>query len=319
MSLPWNATCQYIDVRRNALQLANPFNNESFLPVSKIVLIGCRNIEPANGYSLLNRRISAEVVLVGDGAEDLRYEILNLDAAVPTGNASMLRVGSDADLTDADICVLASGVKPSGDATADESISLNITLVHRESELLRKHKFDGVLVVTTSPADVMALVAMETIGLAASKVIGLGTSADVDHDAPSSSTWCTAISSGAEYMDSCQPDCPHFEDVLKKTCYHSPTSYRPVIANCVLRICEAIVRDEKTVMPVAALLTGQHGIIGAFANIPCVIGRAGIEQIVEFPVSSDERSKLLDSARDNFRRYQRIINGSQKAKHAVTS
>jgi len=281
--------------------------------------MGCRNIEPANAYSLLNRRISAEVVLFGDGAEDLRNGILELDAAVPTGNASRLRVGSADDLTNADVCVLASGVMPSSHVTAEESISLNITLVHRASELLRKHKFDGVLVVTTSPVDVMARVAMENSGLPASKVIGLGTSRDEQYQPLSLTTWCTAAISGAEYMDSCQPDCPHFEDVLKITCYHSSTSYRPVIANCVLRICEAIVRDEKTVMPVEALLNGEHGIIGTFVTVPCVIGRKGIEQIVEFPMSQDERSRLLDAARDNFRRYQRITKRSQKAKHAATT
>jgi len=303
----------------DALRSTNPSNNDNFEPPSKILLIGCRNIAPANGYSLLNRRISAEVVLLGDGSEHLRNEILKLDAAVPTGHASKLRVGGIEDITDANVCVLASGVMPSSNATADQSILLNIDVIRREAQLLRQREFNGVLVVTTSPVDVMAQVAMETTGLASTKVIGLESSADAEPEALSPSIWCTAAGSGAEYMDSCQPDCPHFEDVLKITCYHSSTSHRAVIANCVLRICEAIVRDEKAVMPVEAPLNGEYGIIGTFVTVPCVIGRQGIEQIVEFPVSHDERSRLLDAARDNFRRYQRITNRSQKAKHAVTT
>jgi L-lactate dehydrogenase len=57
------------------------------------------------------------------------------------------------------------------------------------------------------------------------------------------------------------------------------------IAACVTRICEAVLRNEHTVLPVSTMMTGQHGIKGIYLSLPCVIGRRGIERVIELPLS----------------------------------
>ena len=68
------------------------------------------------------------------------------------------------------------------------------------------------------------------------------------------------------------------------------------IAMAVKRICEAIIRDEETILPVSVTLHGDFGIEGATLSIPAVVGKDGIETIVPIKLSVDELVKLQESA-----------------------
>ena len=68
------------------------------------------------------------------------------------------------------------------------------------------------------------------------------------------------------------------------------------IAMSVKRICEAIVRDEKSILPVSSYLDGQFGIYGISLSMPAIVGRNGVEALVPIQLSDDELSKLKESA-----------------------
>jgi L-lactate dehydrogenase len=69
------------------------------------------------------------------------------------------------------------------------------------------------------------------------------------------------------------------------------------IASSVLQICEAILRDERAVLPVSARMTGQYGgVRDVYLGTPCVVGAGGIERIIELPLSEKERADLRASA-----------------------
>jgi L-lactate dehydrogenase len=68
------------------------------------------------------------------------------------------------------------------------------------------------------------------------------------------------------------------------------------IADSVRRIVAAIVNDEHTILPVSAKLNGEYGLYDVCMGIPCIIGRKGIEQILEIPLDSTEHSRLRQSA-----------------------
>ena len=70
--------------------------------------------------------------------------------------------------------------------------------------------------------------------------------------------------------------------------------YAPSAA--VAEMVDSIVRDQKRVLPVAALLAGEYGIDGIFMGVPCKLGAEGIEQIVEVDLSADEKAELGRSA-----------------------
>ena len=62
------------------------------------------------------------------------------------------------------------------------------------------------------------------------------------------------------------------------------------------RIVEAIVRDERAILPVSALLDGQYGVNGICMGVPCVVGKNGIEEILEIPLNEEEKNRLTQSA-----------------------
>lgn len=67
-------------------------------------------------------------------------------------------------------------------------------------------------------------------------------------------------------------------------------------SSCVARICEVILRDEQTVLPVSTMTTGQHGVSGVYLSLPCVVGRGGVSRVIELPLDEAERAGLRASA-----------------------
>lgn len=281
---------------------------------SKIALIGCRNVAPASAYSLLNGPIDVEIVLIGEFADTLLESVSAFIDQWPARSGSTIRVGETADIRDSEICVLSSGVPPVEGDTEVSFLSRNVEIVRQKGELLRENGFQGVLVVTTHPAEIMAQVAMESSGLSSDAVVGIGPHSvsgfvvGADRRLPVA-TWCSAAGCDVEYVDSCDPDCPYFEDMLERFHSYERSAKRDqtvTVANCVMRICEAILGDEKAILPVAAFLNGEHAITGTFTNVPCVIGRRGIEKVLELPLSDAERKELLDTARENGRLFYQL-------------
>jgi L-lactate dehydrogenase len=249
----------------------------------RIVLIGCQNVAPQSVYALLNGNVPVEVVLVSEFSGSLMDEVQKLVYERPLASKSRARVGSAADLNDSEICILASTKQPKAKETEESFVLRNIMAVSRKGKLLLKHDFAGILVVTITPAiEKMTAAAMEASGLPASKVIGLGSNASPNNQSAlnvtgSLATWCSAEGCSPEFIDSCHPDCPYFEGILES--FHNTQNVHFVsgMATCVMRICEAILSDEKAVLPVVAILDTEHGATPRFANIPCVIGKRGIE------------------------------------------
>jgi L-lactate dehydrogenase len=279
----------------------------------KIALIGCSNVAPASAYSLLNGPVGIDLYLIGEGAEQLLESVAALLSDLPTHQESTIRLGYRSELDDAKICVLSAGSPPTADDTEESFLLRNIDIVREQGELLREAAFNGVLIVTTNPAEIMAQAAMESSGLDGGSVVGISpaTASLMKNERTSLplATWCSASGCGTEFIDSCHPDCPYFENMLDRFHRHQQTvgDSRPAtMAACVMRVCEAILSDEKSVLPVAVMLNGEYAIMGTFSTLPCVIGKHGVERILEFPLSESEHKSLLDTARDTGRLFYRL-------------
>jgi L-lactate dehydrogenase len=284
----------------------------------KIALIGCRNVAPASAYSLLNGAVDIELLLIGEFADRLLVSVAELDSKAPRRNDSTVRVADPSELIDAKICVLSSGSPPEIGETEDSFLARNVAIITEKGKLLKQTGFNGFLVVTTNPPEIMAQAALEATGLNPTAVVGIGPSSiegfkkTAEQNQPLV-TWCSAAGCGADYIDSCHPDCPYFEDMLERFHQHQNSSKRDrplTMASCVMRVCEAVIQDEKAVLPVAVMLNGQHAIMGTFTNVPCVIGKHGVERVLELPMSEVEHRYLLDAARENGRRYYQLTRRS---------
>ena len=105
-----------------------------------------------------------------------------------------------------------------------------------------------------------------------------------------------------EFCEGAGRPCPDFAELLRDVRRAAPEIIERkgftsvAIASCVARICEAVLRDEHSVLPVSTLTTGQYGIRDVYLSLPCVIGRGGVERVVEIPLDAEELAGLRAAA-----------------------
>ena len=222
--------------------------------------------------------------------------------------------------------IIAAGVGSKPGETRLDLLGRNAVVIREIVQKLMRVNFDGIVLMTTNPVDVLAQIAQEESGLPPARVIGSGTVLDTarlrfllgeelgvearsvhayivgEHGNSEVATWSAARVGGAPLVDFCQPNCPDFPKMLERVRQAAPEIVRRkgftsfAIASCVNRISQAILRDERTILPVSTMTGGQYGIDGVYLSLPCVVGRDGVEKIVELPLDDKERKGLQASA-----------------------
>ena len=303
---------------------------------SRVAIIGCGHVGSTSAYALLLNGAAREIVLVDASAEHAEGEAMDLQHAVPLGRPVRVWAGDYLDAARASLVVIAAGVGGRPNESRLDLLGRNVVVVRDCVRQLMKEGFDGIILMTTNPVDVLAQVAQAESGLAAGRVIGSGTVLDSsrlramlgealgiearsvhayiigEHGDSEIAAWSAARVAGVPLLDYCASDCPDFDVILQRVRRAAPeiigrkgyTSF--AIASCVERISEAILRDEHTVLPVSTRTSGQYGIEGVYLSLPCVVGRAGVERVIELPLSDSEREGLRASAEVLRRTYEKI-------------
>jgi L-lactate dehydrogenase len=294
----------------------------------RIAVIGCGHVGATSAYGLVTSGAAREIVLIDLDAERAEGEAMDLQHAVPLARRPVrVWAGDYSETAHAAIAVIAAGVGSRPGESRLDLLGRNVTVIRDCVQRLMAENFNGLILMTTNPVDILAQVAQEESGLPTKRVIGSGTVLDTarlramlgaalgvearsvhayiigEHGDSEIAAWSSARVGGVSLEDYCGPDaCPDFADLLQRVRRAAPeiverkgyTSF--AIASCVVRICEAVLRDEQTILPVSTMTTAQHGIEGIYLSLPCVVGRHGIERVIELPLSSSEHAGLHASA-----------------------
>ncbi|MEZ5429061.1 MAG: hypothetical protein R2747_22635 [Pyrinomonadaceae bacterium] len=294
--------------------------------INRVAIIGCRHFSAANLYSLLMNGVVGELVLVDDGdCRGLLEEVAELQKAVPPIAPGKILSGDLRDAAESDVAVLAAGENKKPGESRLAWLRGNASIIARIARGLRDNNFRGVLLNTTGPVDLLTEIALEESGLSAGRVIGSGKGLDAEEwpaisndratgetDAPPAAVWCAALTAKTPIMDYCRPGCPEFDKMIEadknKTGGRVRSGDYPLfsVGSCVTRICEAILRDERMILPVWAMTDGQYGVKGVYLNLPCIIRRSGVEDIIKIRISPEEERELLDSAELTRRVYNKL-------------
>ena len=146
--------------------------------LNRVAIIGCGHVGTTSAYSLLMNGATNELVLIDKDTDKLRGEVMDLQHAVPLAHPVKIWAGDFADAAQADIAVIAAGVGTHEDETRLDLLGRNIEVVREIVGELKAADFQGVLLMTTNPVDVLAQIAQEESGLPPGKVIGSGTVLD---------------------------------------------------------------------------------------------------------------------------------------------
>jgi malate dehydrogenase len=294
---------------------------------TKITVVGAGNVGATTAQRLAERDY-ADVVLV-DIVEGLpQGKALDLNQAGPVVGYEPTIVGTNgyAETAGSAICVITSGIARKPGMSRDDLLTTNQKIVGDVARQLVEQSPDTIVITVTNPLDAMCSVALRESGLPKERCFGmagvldtarfrtfiaweLGVSArDVtgfvlgghgDQMVPVVSNTNVA---GIPVTELIAPD--RLAEIVQRTrdggaevVRHLKTGsayYAPSAA--VAEMIDSIVLDQKRVLPCAALLEGEYGLDGIYMGVPCKLGAAGLEEIIEIELTSDEKAELERSA-----------------------
>lgn len=297
----------------------------------KVAVVGCGFVGSASAFALMQSGLFSEMVLIDANHSRAEGEALDISHGVSFTRPMKIYAGDYDDISDAAIIVITAGANQKPDETRIDLIHKNAAIMKSIIGEIKKRDFGGILLIVSNPVDILTCIALKESGYPANRVIGSGTVLDTgrlkyelaehlgvdsrsvhafiigEHGDSELAAWSSATVGGLPINDFCELR-GHFQheesmerifENVKNSAYRiiekkSATYYG--IAMAVRRICEAIVRNEKSVLPVSSYINGEYGLEDVVLSIPAVVGSEGVEKVVPIHLSQKEEDKLCESA-----------------------
>ncbi len=297
----------------------------------KAAIIGCGFVGSASAFALIQRGLFTELVLIDANRDKAEGEAMDLSHGLPYIVSMDVYAGSYDDIADCALIVIAAGANQKEGQTRLDLIHQNVAVFDQVIPQITARPFEGTLLIVTNPVDVLTYAAFRISGLPAHRVMGSGTVLDTarmkyllgehlqvdsrsidafiigEHGDSELAVWSGANVSGIPLNDFCEMRGKFDHKAAMDKLYESvrDSAYEIIrrkgatyygIAMAVARIASAIVRDERAVLPISAVLGGQYDLRELALSIPAIVGRRGVEQILEIPLSPEEGEALRSSA-----------------------
>lgn len=297
----------------------------------KVAMVGCGSAGAASCFALMQSGLFSEMVLIDSDQEKAEGEAMDLAQGLTFARPMKIYAGAYEDLKDAAIVIVTASAPIRKGDTRLELVKKNVEIFENVIPEIAKRNEEGIMLIVANPVDILTYAALKLSGWAENRILGLGTVLDsarmryllgekLSVDARNIHAymtgeqgrgevpiWSSASVSGVPIREFCEmrgyPDpSDYFKEVSrevrtsndmitrkKKAAYYG-------IAMAVKRICEAIVRDEKSVLPVSSLMYGAFDIDGLALSMPAIVGRSGVECLVPLEMSEDELDELRKTA-----------------------
>ena len=298
---------------------------------SKVAMIGCGFVGSASCFALMQSGLFREMVLIDTNKDKAEGEALDISHGLPFAKPMDIYAGDYSDISDAAIVIVSAGAAQKPGETRLDLVKKNVGIFKSIMPNIKNSGFEGILLIVANPVDILTAVARELTGFPESRVFGSGTVLDTarlkyllgehlgvdsrtvhafiigEHGDSEIVAWSSANVSGVPLHDFCEMR-GHFKheesmiaiaESVKNSAYEiikkkQATYYG--IAMTIRRICEAIIRDEESILPVSVALHGDFGLDGVTLSMPAIVGKSGIETLVPIKLSAEEQAKLAASA-----------------------
>ena len=268
----------------------------------------------------------SEMVLIDADTKRAEGEAMDISHGISFARPMQIYAGNYDDITDAAIIVITAGANQKPDETRLDLIKKNAAIMKSIVGEIKKRDFGGILLIVSNPVDILTLIALKESGYPSNRVIGSGTVLDTgrfkyllgehldvdsrsvhafiigEHGDSELAAWSNARIGGLKVNDFCELR-GHFnhEQSMKKIFENVRNSAYEIIerkhatyygiAMAVKRICEAIVRNEKSILPVSSLMTGEYGLNDVVLSIPAVVDETGVQKVIPIELNDEERTK----------------------------
>ena len=297
--------------------------------MSKVTVVGAGNVGATCANVLVTNQVADEVVLldIKEGVSEGKAMDIMQTASILGINTRLKGVTNDYAMTEgSDVVVITSGIPRKPGMTREELIGVNAGIVKSVMDNVLKHSPNAIIICVSNPMDTMTYLIHKTSGLPKERIIGMGGALDsarfryfLSLALGVNITEVEGIVIGGHGDTTMIPlvryaahrGLPATELLSKETpdkvaadtmvggatltkLLGTSAWYAPGAAAA--QLVEAILHDEKKMISCSAMLEGEYGQSDICIGVPCVLGRNGIEKVVEFKLNDEEKALFAKSA-----------------------
>jgi L-lactate dehydrogenase len=297
----------------------------------KISIIGAGNVGMRYAYSAMIKGVARTILIVDTNKKRAEGEAMDLSHGMPYISPVEVIAGDYPDIKGSDLVVVTAGKKQAQDQTRLALVKDNVEIFKNIIPQVMKYAPRAILLIVSNPVDVLSYAAYKISGKPWQSVIGSGTVLDSarfrfllsrhcsvdarnvhayilgEHGDSEFPVWSKAMVGGMLFKDYCplchkcddQKGLKGIVDEVRNSAYtiierKGETSYG--IGLALVRITEAILKDESSVMPVSCLADDYYGISDVYMSIPAVVNKQGVKDLLRLQLDDEEVAHLKTSA-----------------------
>jgi malate dehydrogenase len=295
----------------------------------KVTIVGAGNVGATAADVIASKEIAQDIVLLDIKEGFAEGKALDLMQTATTKGFNSVITGTTADYSltkGSDVVVITSGIPRKPGMTREELIGINANIVKDVSKNILDYSPNTIIVMVSNPMDTMTYLALKSTGLDPKRVIGMGGALDSSRfktyislaiDKPQKNIDAMVIGGhGDTTMIPLHRFAKYNNDSLSNLL--SPEKVNAVVqstmvggatltkllgtsawyapGSSIAYLVDSILNDKKQTIPCSVLLNGEYNHKDICIGVPCVIGKNGVEQIVELDLNDDEMTKFNSSA-----------------------
>jgi len=298
----------------------------------KVAIVGTGNVGSSFAFALMQSGLAREIVLIDKNEKRTQGECMDLNHGVSFVQPAKISAAGFDGCKDSDIVVVTAGANQVPGQSRIELTRANTDIFKQIIPQIIKFASEAILVIVTNPVDILTYVTLKISGFAQGKVLGSGTVLDTsrlrylisehckvdprnvhayiigEHGDTELPVWSNADIGGmllTKYCPVCDKGCENHKELNEIFMEVKNAAYKIIeakqatyyaVALALVRITEAILRDENSILPVSTLINDYYGISDVCLSIPSLVNRKGVEKYLTIELSPEEQALLKHSA-----------------------
>lgn len=296
----------------------------------KIGIVGLGNVGASIAYTLALSKLFNEIVLVDSNVDKAEGEALDISHGLPFLRPMKIVSGSYDDIIDAKIIIITAGAAQKEGETRLDLVNKNVAIFKSIIPEIKNRNYKGILLIVSNPVDILTYVSIKLSSFPKERVIGSGTVLDSarlkyklgehlnvdsrsihafivgEHGDSEIVLWSSANVSGIPLHKFCELrgffdhdyETSKIASDVKNSAYEIINKKRATyygIALSTKRIVEAIINDEKAILPISSYIDDEYNMDDVALSLPSLVGKDGLISHIPLDLSKEEEQKLNES------------------------
>ena len=316
---------------------------ENLLKRRKIVLIGAGHVGSHAGYALAAQGLAEEIIFIDIDEKKAFSQALDIfDATVYLPHRVEVKSGTYNDIDNADIMVVCAGPLPNINQTRMDTLGATIEVMKDIVGKIKNTKFSGIIINISNPADVITHYLQNKLNYDPKRIISTSTTLDSarlrraiseainvdqksihayalgEHGESQMVPWSAVTIAGKPLFELMKEKDKYSKLDLKELADKGRRGGWDVlggkgstefgIGTALAEVARAVLCDEHRVLPVSVYLNGEYGESDVYASVPAVLGRNGVEEIIELKMNDEEKKLFSQSCKVMKENYKLALN-----------